>query len=62
MVARTVDADVPGAHAHMDALAAAGIDVEAATDKLLADGVDLFVKSFDGVVEIVDKKRVECRQ
>jgi transaldolase/glucose-6-phosphate isomerase len=58
-VARTVDKDVPGAHAHMDALAAAGIDVDAATDKLLADGVDLFVKSFKGVVDIVDKKRAE---
>jgi transaldolase len=58
-VARTVDRDVPGAHAHMDALTLAGIDVGAATDKLLADGVDLFVKSFNGVVDIVDKKRAE---
>jgi transaldolase/glucose-6-phosphate isomerase len=58
-VARTVDGDVPGAHAHMDALAVAGIDVTAATDKLLADGVDLFVKSFNGVVGIVDRKRAE---
>jgi transaldolase len=59
VVARTVDADLPGAHALMDALAAAGIDVKAATDKLLVDGVDLFVKAFDGVVGIVEKKRVE---
>ncbi len=58
-VARTVDADLPAMHAHMDALAAAGIDVKAATDKLLVDGVDLFVKSFDGVVGIVEKKRAE---
>jgi hypothetical protein len=36
---------------------AARIDVKVATDKLLADGVDLFVRSFDGVVGIVEKRR-----
>lgn len=57
--ARTVDTDVAAAHRHMDALAAQGIDVKAATDKLLRDGVDLFVASFDAVIGIVGKRRDE---
>jgi transaldolase/glucose-6-phosphate isomerase len=58
-VARTVDKDLEAAHRHMDELAAEGIDVKAATDKLLRDGVDLFVASFDEVIGIVGKRRDE---
>jgi transaldolase len=56
-IARTVDKDVAGAHAHMKALVAAGINADAATAKLQVDGVDLFVKSFDKVVGIVEQRR-----
>ena len=56
-IARTVDKDVAGAHAHMKALIAAGINADAATAKLQVDGVDLFVKSFDKVVGIVEQRR-----
>jgi len=56
-IARTVDKDVAGAHAHMKALIAAGINADAATTKLQVDGVDLFVKSFDKVVGIVEQRR-----
>ena len=56
-IARTVDKDVAGAHAHMKALIAAGVNADAATAKLQVDGVDLFVKSFDKVVGIVEQRR-----
>jgi transaldolase len=56
-VARTVDRDVEGAHAHMRALAAAGIDVDAATAKLQVDGVALFAAAYDDVVAVVDQRR-----
>ena len=58
-VARTVDAQVEAARAHMEELAAAGISVDAATDKLQVDGVDLFAKAFDGVLAIVEERRRE---
>ena len=41
----------------MQALADAGIDVSAAAAELQVDGVDLFVKSFDHVVGIVEQRR-----
>jgi transaldolase len=56
VVRRTVDEDLEAARAHMEALARAGIDVDAATAKLQADGVDIFVKSFDQVVGIVEQR------
>ncbi len=59
VVARTVDRDLDAAHAHMEALAAAGIDIDAANAKLLADGVDLFIAAFDKAVDIVAGRRAE---
>jgi transaldolase len=58
VVQRTIDKDLKAAQAHMDALAEAGIDVDAATAKLQVDGVDVFVKSFDKVVRIVEQRRL----
>lgn len=46
---RTVDEDVDAASAALSALASAGIDMKAVTDRLEAEGVASFEKSFDGL-------------
>jgi transaldolase len=58
VVRRTVDEDLNAARAHMDALAEVGIDVDAATAKLQVDGVEIFVRSFDKVVGVVEQRRL----
>jgi transaldolase len=55
-VARTVDADLPAADAHMDALVAASVDFADVTGTLLIDGVAAFRKSFDSVIAGLDRK------
>lgn len=55
--ARTVDADVAGAEAHLAALAAAGIDLAAVTDRLLRDGLASFSTSFDTLLAGLEAKR-----
>jgi transaldolase len=56
-VARTIDKDVPAAHAHMDALREAGVDVEAIVEKqLVEEGVASFAKSFDSMIETIAEK------
>ncbi len=49
-VARTIDADVPGAHAVIADLAALGIDLEEVAVQLEREGVDSFAKAFDDVL------------
>jgi transaldolase len=56
-VARTVDADLGGAHAIMAALAAAGIDIAAVTHQLEEEGINAFVKSYDALLGGVESKR-----
>ena len=46
-LAETVTQDVPGAHTALDALAAAGVDMDAVVADLLAAGVKLFAEAFD---------------
>lgn len=58
-VARTVDTGYEDAREHLRALAAAGIDVDAATRQLLSDGVDAFCRSHRGVVGLVDQRMKE---
>ena len=41
---------------HLEAIAAAGIDLHAVTAKLLSDGLDSFAKSFDEVVASIEAK------
>jgi len=53
--------DLPGAHAVFEALEKSGIHVEAATDKLSADGVNAFVKSFDGLLSNLEEKHESLR-
>jgi transaldolase len=56
-VARTVDRDVPGAHAHMQALRDAGVDVDdIVARQLVAEGVESFAKSFDSMIESIAEK------
>jgi len=58
-VASTVENDLAGARATLQDLAAAGIDITHVTDKLEADGVAAFEKSFDGLSRSLDAKRKE---
>jgi len=56
VVKRTVDADVNGAYATINALEMNGISMKAVTDKLLVDGLASFQKSFDTLVAGLQKK------
>ena len=59
VLATTIDRHGDEAHRVLRDLGQLGIDLEAVGARLQADGVDLFVKSFDGVVAIIDAKRRE---
>ena len=50
VTARTVDADLAAADAVLDELAALGLPLDAVTDRLLADGLAAFQKSFDSLI------------
>jgi transaldolase len=56
VTARTVDADVAAAEGALAELAAVGINLDAVTDTLLADGLASFQKSFDTLVAGIEKK------
>jgi transaldolase len=55
-VARTADADVAAAHATIDQLAAVGIDLEAVTVQLEAEGVASFEQAFDELIASLQAK------
>jgi transaldolase len=56
-VRRTVDEDVESAHAHMQALVEAGVDVDDIVDRqLVEEGVASFAKSFDSMLETIADK------
>ncbi len=55
-VARTVDADVAGARRVIQQIEAAGVSMREVTDKLLADGLTSFQKSFDTLLAGLEKK------
>jgi transaldolase len=57
-VARTVDADLPGAHAVWDAVGAL-VDLDDVAATLETEGVDAFMKSFDDLLEVLAKKAAE---
>ena len=57
VLARTVDRHAEEAHRVLRELGLLGIDMEVVGTRLQTEGVDLFVKSYDGVIEIVDAKR-----
>jgi transaldolase len=56
VTARTVDADVDVADRFLSELEALGISLDAVTDKLLADGLASFQKSFDTLVAGIEQK------
>jgi transaldolase len=53
----TIEGDLDGARAILRDLGAAGIDIRQVTDKLEADGVAAFAKSFDGLNRYLEAKR-----
>jgi transaldolase len=55
-VARTVDADLAGAERTLADLEALGISMREVTDKLLADGIASFQKSFDGLLAQLERR------
>jgi transaldolase len=55
-VARTVDADLAGAERTLADLEALGISMREVTDKLLADGIASFQKSFDGLLAHLERR------
>jgi transaldolase len=57
-VARSVDRHLEDAHRLVRELGQAGIDLERVGAQLQTEGVDLFVEAFDGLVDIVEDKRV----
>lgn len=55
--ARTIDKDLDQAKADIAALEKAGVSMKEVTDKLLADGLASFQKSFDSLIAGLEKKR-----
>jgi len=55
-IARTVDADLRGAHQVLDDLARVGIDMEDVGDVLEDQGVSAFAKSFDELLQSLTDK------
>src|SRR5690606_4796598 len=60
-LARTVDADIDGAHDVWNALADVGIDMTDVSAQLEREGVDAFVKSFDELIAALETKATELR-
>jgi transaldolase len=53
----TVDKDVEGAHAHLDALREAGVDIDHIVGvQLVEEGVAAFEKSFNSMIETIGEK------
>ena len=55
-IARTIDADVDGARAVMEALANVGVDIDDVTQQLEDEGVAAFEKSFDELLSVLGAK------
>ena len=56
-VAETITEDMDAARIHMDKLADLGIDMASVTDKLEADGVAAFAKSFEELLDVIEQRR-----
>ncbi len=60
-VARSVDADPAGAVAVLQAIADVGVDIDAVTRVLEAEGVASFTKSFDELLAVLASRAAEFR-
>jgi transaldolase len=60
-VARTIDLDVDGARADLDALGAAGVDMHDVSRQLEEEGVAAFSKSYDELLQALEDKANENR-
>lgn len=60
-VARTIDLDVEGAQAVIDALPGVGVDLGAIAAKLEADGVASFAASFDDLLQTLEGRMQDMR-
>ncbi len=58
-VAITLTKGVEDAAGQLDALAKAGVNLDAITDKLQNDGVDSFAKSFESLMDSIEGKRAK---
>lgn len=58
VVQRTVDADLNAARQVVADLAALGIDLNEVGEQLSVEGVDKFAKSFNGLLRVIDDKRL----
>jgi transaldolase len=56
-VARTVDKHLDDAHRVLRELSAVGVDMERVGAELQVQGVELFIRSFDAVIAIVEERR-----
>jgi transaldolase len=59
VVARTVDVGLDAADRHIAELAQLGISIDEVTEKLLADGITSFGKSFDSLVQGLERKAAQ---
>ena len=59
VVQRTVDADFATARQVVADLAALGFDLNAVGEQLSIEGVDKFIKSFDGLLNVIETKRAQ---
>ena len=58
-VARTIDADMADVDATWANLADVGVDMDDVSAQLESEGVDAFIKSFDGLIETLEAKAAE---
>ena len=58
VVERTVDRDLAAARQVVDVLKAMGFDLNEVGEQLSVEGVDKFTKSFDGLLRVIEQKRV----
>lgn len=56
-VARTVDADLAGAHQVLEDLAKVGLSIDEITAQLEEEGIATFITSYDGLLSDVESKR-----
>jgi transaldolase / glucose-6-phosphate isomerase len=61
-VRASLEEDLEGAHDTIESLDAVGVDFEAVTDKLLADGVRLFEEAFDKLLAGVEQAAAAARE